>query len=58
MNTTTTVTRQQLSAWSDATDGAFFRIVSALFPPAFLYGAGVLLALNDDDDLDLSPTDV
>ncbi|MEO6714075.1 MAG: hypothetical protein ABIM89_11685 [Mycobacteriales bacterium] len=60
--TTKTLTRQQPRGWDDATDGAFFRIVSSLFPPEFLFGAGVLLALNDADvdsdlDLDRAPSD-
>jgi hypothetical protein len=45
------------SSWDEATDGAFFRIVSSVFPAAFLYAAGVLLALNDDDP-ELSQIDV
>src|SRR3954451_20221141 len=32
-----------------AADEAFFVVVRDLFPPAFLAGAGVLLASNDDD---------
>jgi hypothetical protein len=35
--------------WDDARDGAFFRIVAPLFDATYVYGAGVLLALNDDD---------
>ncbi|MDQ1709154.1 MAG: hypothetical protein QOG49_539 [Frankiaceae bacterium] len=41
--------QQQFSAWDEATDGAFFRIVAGLFSAEYLYGAGVLLAQNDAD---------
>ncbi len=37
------------SSWDDARDGAFYRIVADLFPPAFLAGATVLLASYDDE---------
>jgi hypothetical protein len=33
--------------WDDQRDNDFFRIVSSLFTPDFVYGAGVLLAGND-----------
>ena len=35
------------TAWDDERDTAFFRIVAALFDPAFCLGAGVLLASAD-----------
>jgi hypothetical protein len=47
MHTSTKVSQHRPS-WDDVRDSAFFRIVSALFDPAFVYGAGVLLMLNDD----------
>lgn len=34
--------------WDDQRDGAFFRIVSDLFPPAMLLAATVLLASYDE----------
>lgn len=40
---------KQRSAWDEAIDGAFFRIVSGLFTCDYLYAAGVLLAQNDED---------
>lgn len=38
------------STWIPERDDAFFRIVQGLFSPAFLEGAEVLLASNDEDD--------
>ena len=36
--------------WDDERDGQFFRLTDGLFPPAYSYGAGVLLASYDPDD--------
>jgi hypothetical protein len=36
--------------WNDERDGQFFRLTDGLFPPAYCYGAGVLLASYDPDD--------
>ena len=35
--------------WDEQRDGMFFRIVQAVFPAEFVYGAGVLLASYDDE---------
>jgi hypothetical protein len=35
--------------WDEARDIPFFRATTGLFSPAFCFGAGVLLAGNDDD---------
>jgi hypothetical protein len=35
--------------WDDARDGAFFKLVTGLFAPEFLYGASVLLASYDGE---------
>jgi hypothetical protein len=36
--------------WDEARDIPFFRVTAGLFSPAFCFGAGVLLAGNDDAD--------
>ena len=36
--------------WDDERDGQFFHLTDGLFPPAYCYGAGVLLASYDPDD--------
>jgi hypothetical protein len=61
MKTTVTVTVTELlpQVWDDERDGAFFRLVTPLFTPQFLFGAGVLLASYDDsaaDGVGLFPT--
>ena len=49
MTTTTATALESLpAAWSTA-DDTFFRVVSALFPPEFTAGAGVLLASYDEE---------
>ena len=52
MNTTLETIPQQ---WDDERDVAFFRITAALFAPDFCYGAGVLLASYDPDDVVTEP---
>jgi len=42
------------TGWSTA-DEAFFRIAAEIFPPAFLAGAGVLLASYDPDPVEDAP---
>jgi hypothetical protein len=37
------------SGWDDARDVPFFRITAGLFSADFCFGAGVLLAANDED---------
>lgn len=37
--------------WDDERDGQFFRITASIFTSSFCYGAGVLLASYDTDDL-------
>lgn len=49
MNTSETSTRPTVVACWDDLDERFFRLVRHVFPADFLYGAGVLLAANDDD---------
>ena len=36
--------------WNDERDSQFFRITASLFPPAYCFGASVLLASYDLDD--------
>ena len=43
-----TTTHEVRNAWSADRDEAFFRIVQALFPPAWLSAASELLASYDD----------
>lgn len=45
----TTCSPSVCSTWIPARDEAFFRIVQGLFPAAFLEGAEVLLASNDEE---------
>ena len=44
----TTSSESVPQAWEDERDGCFFRITAHVFSPEFVYGAGVLLATNDD----------
>jgi hypothetical protein len=37
--------------WDDERDGQFFRITASIFSTSFCYGASVLLASYDTDDL-------
>ena len=37
------------TGWDDARDLVFFRITAGLFSWDFCFGAGVLLAANDDE---------
>ena len=39
------------SPWDDEADGTFFGLTATLFPTAFTYGASVLLASYDPDDV-------
>jgi len=39
--------------WDEARDAAFFRVVSTLFSPDFLYSASVLLATYDESPIAL-----
>ena len=41
--------------WDDVRDLAFFSITASVFPPAFTYGAGVLLASYDDEQVTPAP---
>lgn len=43
-----TTTHEVRNAWTADRDEAFFRIVQALFPPAWLSAASELLASYDD----------
>ena len=43
-----TTTNEVRNAWTAERDEAFFRIVQALFPPAWLSAASGLLASYDD----------
>ena len=44
-----TTTREVRTAWTAERDEAFFQIVRALFAPAWLSAAGVMLASYDDE---------
>jgi hypothetical protein len=48
INTATTFTHS---------DELFFRLVQSLFPPAFVFGAGVLLSSYDDEEPPYVPTE-
>ena len=41
--------------WDDDRDGKFFAITAALFPPNLCYGASVLLASYDADEVSATP---
>ena len=43
-----------MTTWT-ATDDQFFRTVAHVFPAEFVFGAGVLLASYDDDEVPAAP---
>src|SRR4051812_9583054 len=45
------------STWESSRDSAFFRITANLLPRKFVYGAGVMLASNDDEWAAIVPSE-